>query len=163
CGKACGRWSRFPRRTARVTRTCRPRWAWPGSIASRSGTSGPAPTPACSPTASRACRGACRRPGPATASTSTTTTPPTSRTGTGPLADLAVFVATVIEGEMVFVAAAVLVHAGHLEAAGVYTAAALGGSVGDQIYYYALRGRLHALIDRFPTFADRRDRAVRRV
>ncbi|PYQ01897.1 MAG: hypothetical protein DMF82_17860 [Acidobacteria bacterium] len=82
---------------------------------------------------------------------------------TGPLAYLAVFIATVIEGEMVFVAAAVLVHAGHLEAAGVYTAAALGGSVGDQIYYYALRGRLHALIDRFPTFADRRARAVRSV
>ncbi len=82
---------------------------------------------------------------------------------TGPLAYLAVFIATVVEGEMVFVAATVLVHAGHLEAAGVYTAAALGGSVGDQIYYYALRGRLHALIDRFPTFAGRRDRVVRKV
>jgi len=82
---------------------------------------------------------------------------------TGPLAYLAVFVATMIEGELVFVAAAVLVRAGHLEAAGVYAAAALGGSVGDQIYYYALRGRLHAIIDRFPTFAGRRDRVVEKV
>ncbi len=82
---------------------------------------------------------------------------------TGPLAYLAVFIATVVEGEMVFVAATVLVHAGRLDAAGVYAAAALGGSVGDQIYYYALRGRLHALIDRFPTFATRRDRVVAKV
>ena len=82
---------------------------------------------------------------------------------TGPLAYLAVFAATVIEGEMVFVAATVLVRAGRLEAAGVYVAAALGGSVGDQIYYYALRGRLRAILDRFPTFAGRRDRVVDRV
>jgi membrane protein DedA with SNARE-associated domain len=82
---------------------------------------------------------------------------------TGPLAYLAVFLATVIEGEMVFVAATVLVSSGRLEAAGVYAAAALGGSVGDQIYFYALRGRLHAIIDRFPTFAGRRDRVVEKV
>lgn len=81
----------------------------------------------------------------------------------GLLAYLAVFVATVIEGEVVFVAATVLVRTGHLEAAGVYAAAALGGSVGDQIYFYALRGRLHWLIDRFPSFAERRDRVVAKV
>jgi membrane protein DedA with SNARE-associated domain len=81
----------------------------------------------------------------------------------GPFAYLAVFVATVIEGETVFVAAAVLVRTGHLAAAGVYAAAALGGSVGDQVYFYALRGRLPTIIDRFPTFAGRRDRVVEKV
>jgi len=82
---------------------------------------------------------------------------------TGPLAYLSVFLATVIEGEVVFVAAAVLVQTGHLEAAGVYAAAALGGSVGDQLYFYALRGRLRPLLDRFPTWSRRRDRIIARV
>jgi membrane protein DedA with SNARE-associated domain len=81
----------------------------------------------------------------------------------GPLAYLAVFVATVIEGEVVFVAATVLVSTGHLEAAGVYVAAALGGSVGDQVYFYALRGRLSRLLDRFPRWAERRDLVVEKV
>jgi membrane protein DedA with SNARE-associated domain len=81
----------------------------------------------------------------------------------GPLAYLAVFVATVIEGEVVFVAASVLVHNGPLDAGLVYWAAALGGSVGDQLYFYALRGRLHGWLDRFPSWARRRDLIVARV
>jgi membrane protein DedA with SNARE-associated domain len=81
----------------------------------------------------------------------------------GPLAYLAVFVATVIEGEVVFVAATVLVQTGHLEALGVFVAAALGGSVGDQLYFYALRGRLRHWLDRFPTWSRRRDRIIARV
>jgi membrane protein DedA with SNARE-associated domain len=81
----------------------------------------------------------------------------------GPLAYLAVFIATVIEGEVVFVGAAVLVHLGRLDAAGVYVAAALGGSVGDQLYFYALRGRLRGWLDRFPTWSRRRDRIIARV
>ena len=52
------------------------------------------------------------------------------------LAYLGVFVATVIEGEVVFVGATVLVHQGRLDAVGVFTAAALGGSIGDQLYFY---------------------------
>lgn len=80
----------------------------------------------------------------------------------GLLAYLTVFVATVIEGEVVFVAAAVLVHLGHLNALGVFASAALGGSVGDQIYFYLLRGRARWL-DRFPSFARRRERIVARV
>jgi membrane protein DedA with SNARE-associated domain len=82
---------------------------------------------------------------------------------TGVLAYIAVFVATVIEGEVVFVAATVLVHAGRLNASGVYAAAALGGSVGDQLYFYALRGRLRSWLDRFPTWSSRRDRIIGRV
>jgi membrane protein DedA with SNARE-associated domain len=79
------------------------------------------------------------------------------------LAYLGVFVATVIEGEVVFVGATVLVSQGKLDAAGVYVAAALGGSVGDQLYFYALRGRLHRWLDRFPTWSRRRDLIVERV
>jgi membrane protein DedA with SNARE-associated domain len=81
----------------------------------------------------------------------------------GPLAYLAVFVATVIEGEVIFVAAATLVHMGRLDAAPVLISAALGGSVGDQIYFYALRGRLRGWLDRFPTLARRREGVVDRV
>lgn len=82
---------------------------------------------------------------------------------TGFAAYLAVFVATVIEGEFVFVGATVLVHMGRLDAGGVFAAAALGGSVGDQLYFYALRGRFRRFLDRFPTWSDRRDRIVARV
>ena len=81
----------------------------------------------------------------------------------GPLAYLGVFVATVVEGEVVFVAATVLVQMGRLEPAGVYTAAALGGSIGDQIYFYVLRGRLRTWLDRFPTWVRRRDFIIHRV
>ena len=81
----------------------------------------------------------------------------------GLAAYLAVFVATVIEGEVVFVAATVLVHAGRLDAVGVYAAAALGGSLGDQLYFYALRGRLQWLLDRFPRMNKRRDLVIAQV
>jgi membrane protein DedA with SNARE-associated domain len=82
---------------------------------------------------------------------------------TGPLAYLVVFMATVIEGEVVFVAATVLVQMGHLDARGVYAAAVFGGSVGDQIYFYVLRGRLGGWLDRFPTWSRRRDRITAKV
>jgi membrane protein DedA with SNARE-associated domain len=82
---------------------------------------------------------------------------------TGLAAYLAVFVATIIEGEVVFVGATVLVHLGRLDAGGVFAAAALGGSIGDQLYFYALRGRFRRFLDRFPTWSDRRDRIVGRV
>lgn len=81
----------------------------------------------------------------------------------GPLAYLGVFVATVIEGEVVFVAATVLVQMGKLDPLGVYGAAALGGSIGDQLYFYSLRGRLSRWLDLFPGWSRRRDLIVARV
>jgi membrane protein DedA with SNARE-associated domain len=82
--------------------------------------------------------------------------------GAGLLPYLGVFVAAVIEGEVVFVAATVLVQIGRLDAIGVYIAAALGGSIGDQLYFYVLRGRL-GWLDRFPTWSRRRDLIIDKV
>ena len=73
-----------------------------------------------------------------------------------------IFVAAVVEGEVVFVAATVLVQMGRLNGLGVYAAAGLGGSVGDQLYFYFLRGRL-GWLDRFPTWSRRRDLVIGRV
>jgi membrane protein DedA with SNARE-associated domain len=81
----------------------------------------------------------------------------------GPLAYLGVFAATVIEGEVVFVGATVLVQMGKLDPLGVYCAAALGGSVGDQLYFYSLRGRLRRWLDLFPGWSRRRDLIIARV
>ena len=50
--------------------------------------------------------------------------------------------AAAIEGEVVFIAASVLVAAGKLSAAGVIVAGALGAAAGDQFYFYLLRGRV---------------------
>ncbi|HXK12329.1 MAG TPA: VTT domain-containing protein [Vicinamibacteria bacterium] len=82
--------------------------------------------------------------------------------GAGLAVYLGIFVAAVVEGEVVFVAATVLVQMGKLNGLGVYAAAALGGSVGDQLYFYFLRGRL-GWLDRFPTWSRRRDLVVGRV
>jgi membrane protein DedA with SNARE-associated domain len=77
----------------------------------------------------------------------------------GGLAYLAIFIAAVVEGEVVFVTASVLVGRGELNALGVLLAGALGGSAGDQFFFYVLRGRLHRWLDRFPRIA-RRHRAI---
>jgi membrane protein DedA with SNARE-associated domain len=81
----------------------------------------------------------------------------------GPLAYLGVFMATVLEGEAVFLAAAVLAQAGRLDPLCVFAAAALGGSAGDQLYFYALRGRPGRWLDRLPAWARRRDCVTRCV
>lgn len=77
----------------------------------------------------------------------------------GGLAYLAVFIAAVVEGEVVFITASVLVGRGELNALGVLLAGALGGSAGDQFFFYVLRGRLHRWLDRFPRIA-RHHRAI---
>ena len=53
--------------------------------------------------------------------------------------------AAAIEGEVVFIAAAVLVAAGKLSQVGVVVAGALGAAAGDQFYFYLLRGRVDGL------------------
>jgi len=78
----------------------------------------------------------------------------------GQIAYLAVFIAAIIEGEVVFVAASVLVSLGKLDFWGVFFAAALGGSVGDQFYFYALRGRLRNWLSRFPVLQRRQEQVA---
>ena len=86
--------------------------------------------------------------------------------GSRALAYLGVFVAAVVEGEIVFVGASALAAQGVLSPFGVLIAGALGGSAGDQVYFYvacALRGRWAAWPSRFPVLARRRDAVVGRV
>ena len=81
----------------------------------------------------------------------------------GGLAYLAVFIAAIVEGEVVFITASVLVGRGELNALGVLLAGALGGSAGDQFFFYVLRGRLHRWLDRFPRIARRQHAISSRV
>lgn len=85
----------------------------------------------------------------------------------GGLAYLGIYLAAVLEGEVVFTMAAVLVHQGRLHGAGVFFAAALGGSTGDQFFYYLVRGILHGRLRRwlarFPALARRQDAIIQRV
>jgi len=81
----------------------------------------------------------------------------------GQLAYIVIFLAAAIEGEVVFVAASVLVALGRLHPLGVFLAAALGGSAGDQFFFYALRGRLRAWLRRFPRLVRREEQLVKRV
>jgi membrane protein DedA with SNARE-associated domain len=76
---------------------------------------------------------------------------------------LAVFLAAAVEGEVVFVAAGVLVTMGRLSGLGVFVAAALGGAAGDQFFFYALRGRLQVWLNRYPWLACRREQLTKRV
>jgi membrane protein DedA with SNARE-associated domain len=82
---------------------------------------------------------------------------------TGAAAYGAVFLAAILEGEILFVTASALVSQGKLHALPVVIAGALGATVGDQFYFYALRGRLRTWIDRSPAIARRGARLVARV
>ena len=73
----------------------------------------------------------------------------------GGLAYVAVFLAALIEGEIFFVAAAVLAGQGALNPFGVVAAGTLGAATGDQIPFYLLRWHVRSWLDRIP--------AVRRV
>ena len=79
------------------------------------------------------------------------------------LAYIGVFVAAAVEGETVFVIASMAVATGRLSYLGVLVAGALGGSAGDQFFFYAFRGPLRGWLDRFPTLRRRRDGIAERV
>jgi membrane protein DedA with SNARE-associated domain len=74
-----------------------------------------------------------------------------------------IFIAAAVEGEVVFIGAAVLVAAGKLNAIGVGISGALGAAAGDQLFFYALRGRLSGWLARARPIAARRESIVRRV
>ena len=81
----------------------------------------------------------------------------------GPLAYAAVYVAAMVEGEIVFVAAAVLVAAGKLNPLAVVIVGALGAATGDQLWFYALRGRVTGWLARVQPVAARQTAIVARV
>lgn len=82
---------------------------------------------------------------------------------TGHFAYLAIYLAAIVEGELVFIAASVLVASGQLHYLAVLVAGALGAATGDQLYFYGLRGRLERWLSRWATMAARRDAIVIRV
>jgi membrane protein DedA with SNARE-associated domain len=73
------------------------------------------------------------------------------------MAYLMVFVSTMVEGEVVFVGASAMVSLGLLNPFWVFAAAAAGGSAGDQLFYYALRGRLRFRLERWAWFRKREE------
>jgi undecaprenyl-diphosphatase len=79
------------------------------------------------------------------------------------LAYAGVFLAAAVEGEVVFIGAAVLVAAGRLDALAVGFSGALGAAAGDQLFFYAFRGRLSGWLARVRPIAARRESIVRRV
>jgi membrane protein DedA with SNARE-associated domain len=82
---------------------------------------------------------------------------------TGLLAYAAIYLAAIVEGEVVFVAASVLVASGQLGHLPVLLSGALGAATGDQMYFYALRGRLSGWASRLRPIAKRQHAIVARV
>src|SRR4051794_29970792 len=81
----------------------------------------------------------------------------------GPWLYLAVLLAAIVEGEVAFVAASALVSQGLLHPLGVLLAGAAGATIGDQAYFYLLRGRIDRWLSRIPIMARRREQLVARI
>lgn len=75
----------------------------------------------------------------------------------------AILIAAAVEGEVAYVAACALVAHGHLNAAAVILSGAAGAAIGDQFYFYLLRGRLARWVTRFPSIARRAEPLVEHV
>jgi membrane protein DedA with SNARE-associated domain len=68
----------------------------------------------------------------------------------------------ILEGEIYYSKVCADAMSGQLNWIGVWCAGAIGGSLGDQVWFYALRGRIHWL-DRFPKLAKYRDAVIDHV
>jgi membrane protein DedA with SNARE-associated domain len=75
---------------------------------------------------------------------------------------LSIYVAAIIEGEAYYILQCSLAAHGILNWVGVLIAGALGGSTGDNIWFYLLRGRIHWL-DRYPKIAKFERRVSKHV
>lgn len=75
---------------------------------------------------------------------------------------LTIIVFAIIEGEIYYSAVCGQALRGQLNWVAVWCAGAIGGAIGDQIWFYVLRGRIHWL-DRFPRLGKYRDSVVARV
>jgi membrane protein DedA with SNARE-associated domain len=74
---------------------------------------------------------------------------------TGVMVYVGIFIAAAVEGEVAYVLAATLVGQRHLNPVGVVVAGAAGAALGDQFYFYLLRGRLRRWLDRYDSIARR--------
>ena len=75
---------------------------------------------------------------------------------------LTIVLFAVLEGEIYYSKVCADAMIGKLSWAGVWCAGALGGSLGDQFWFYLLRGRIHWL-DRLPKLAKHRAAVSERV
>ena len=66
-----------------------------------------------------------------------------------------ILVAAIVEGEIAYIAAAVLVAEGKLNPVGVLLSGAVGAAVGDQAYFYLFRGRLARWVARYPSLEQK--------
>ena len=62
-----------------------------------------------------------------------------------------VLIAAIVEGEIAYIAAAALVGQGQLNPVAVLVSGALGAAIGDQVFFYAFRGRLPRWLARYPS------------
>jgi membrane protein DedA with SNARE-associated domain len=69
---------------------------------------------------------------------------------------LGIIVAAIVEGEVVYSGAVVMVFLGRLNPFGVLISGTIGGWAGDQFFFYAARGRLSAWVNSFKKIANRR-------
>jgi membrane protein DedA with SNARE-associated domain len=67
-----------------------------------------------------------------------------------------VLFAAMVEGEVVYATAVVMVYLGRLNPVGVLVAGSVGGWAGDQFFFYAARGRLRQFLNRFEKISRRR-------
>ena len=74
-----------------------------------------------------------------------------------------VLTAAIVEGEIAYIAAAVLVAHGQLNPVGVLVSGTVGAAVGDQMYFYLFRGRLRRWMARYPALERRAAPLVGRV
>jgi membrane-associated protein len=74
-----------------------------------------------------------------------------------------VTIAAIVEGEIAYIGAAVLVAHGQLHPAGVVLAGAAGAAIGDQAYFYVFRGHLPRWLARFPSLEQKAAPLVERV
>ena len=78
------------------------------------------------------------------------------------LSYLTIVLFAIVEGEIYYSKVCADAMMGKLNWAGVWCAGALGGSLGDQFWFYLLRRRIHWL-DRFPKLAKYHDAVSERV
>ncbi len=78
------------------------------------------------------------------------------------MAYFAIYIAAILEGEIYYSKVCADAINGKLFWLAVLTAGALGGSTGDQLWFYVLRGRIHWL-DKYPRLVRYRDRVTEHV